>query len=103
MWLLCLLELLFSYRTDFAQHLFAPCQWFGKNALLFYILPEVALMSLWTLKSPAGNELYAWLWSVTVMGIWDPPFSILLFSLLWIAMWLPLARYLHRHNIILRA
>jgi predicted acyltransferase len=103
MWLLCLLELLFSYRTDFAQHLFAPCQWFGKNALLFYILPEVALMSLWTLKSPAGNELYAWLWSVTVMGIWDTPFSILLFSLLWIAMWLPLARYLHRHNIILRA
>jgi len=102
MWLLALLEISFSFMPDFMGWLCAPWRWLGKNALLFYILPEVVLMTLWHVQTVSGTPLYPWLWSVTLKGIGNVPLSILLFTLLWIGLWLPLAKYLHKHDILFK-
>lgn len=102
MWLLALLEISFAFMPDFMAWLFAPCRWLGKNAILFYILPEVVLMSLWTIKTASGNALYPWLWSISLQIIGNVPFSILLFTCFWICLWLPLAKYFHKHNILFK-
>ena len=102
MWLLALLELCFTMMPDFMESLCAPWQLLGKNALFFYILPEVVLMSLWAIKAPTGEAFYPWLWSVTLKGMGNVPLSIFLFAFLWLCLWLPLANSLHKHGIMIK-
>ncbi len=102
MWLLALLEISFSFMPDFMSWLCAPWQWLGKNAILFYILPEVVLMTLRMVQTSSGEPFYTWLWSVSLKGIGNIPLSIFLYTCLWICLWLPLAKYLHKHNIMFK-
>ncbi len=97
--LLSLLQMLLCRWPKFAGILFAPCRIMGTNALLLYILPEMSLMLLWTLKSSSGQLLYPWLWEISLKGVVSIPFSILLFTLLWLCLWLLVANCLHKHRI----
>ena len=102
MWLLALLEISFSFLPRPMARLCAPWNWLGKNAILFYLLTEAGLITLWNIETASGEALYPWLWHVTLQGMGNEPLSILIFTCLWICLWLPLAWYLHRHDIMLR-
>jgi predicted acyltransferase len=83
-------------------NIFCICRDFGRNALLMYILPELVLIFLWSIKAPGGELLYPWLWENSVKDWGSTAFSILLFSMMWILFWWIPARLLARRGILLR-
>ena len=102
MWLLALLQLGFLLVPDIMGNIFCICRDFGRNALLMYILPELVLIFLWSIKAPGGELLYPWLWENSVKDWGSTAFSILLFSMMWILFWWIPARLLARGGLIFR-
>jgi len=73
----------------------------GLNPLVMFILPDTVLMWLWLLQVN-GEPFYPWLWEMTLKDAMDVPLSIFLYALLWTALWLPVAKFLHKRQIIFK-
>jgi len=101
MWGLGLLEMGLNLFPDFTRWLFTPCSILGLNPLVMFILPDTVLMWLWLLQVN-GEPFYPWLWEMTLKDAMDVPLSIFLYALLWTALWLPVAKFLHKRQIIFK-
>lgn len=83
-----------------------PFLWVGSNPLLMYVLPNLAVSIM--LKIPAywhhrRISLYSWFYSACLHSwIKDSRFASLIFAVLFEAIWLPLAAYLHRKKIYVK-
>lgn len=101
MWGLGLLQMALSLFPDFMKWLFTPCRLFGTNPLFFFIVPDRVLLLLWYIKVQ-GTAIYPWLWEHTLLGVLGAPLSIAVFALLWVLLWLPVASFLHKRQIIFK-
>ena len=81
--------------------IFQPLCTFGMNPLFFYIATNFALIFLWTMPFEE-IPLYLWIWQHTIQNVINPAFSATLFTLLWCVLWLPLAEFLYKRNIIIK-
>ena len=101
MWGLGLLQMALSLFPDFMKWLFTPCRLFGTNPLFFFIVPDRVLLLLWYIKVQ-GTAIYPWLWEHTLLGVLGAPLSILVFALTWVLLWLPVANFLYKRQIIFK-
>ena len=86
-----------------AENLLHPFYAFGRNPLFFFLISNVALIFLFTLRIPSEDiNAYQWLWLHTTRGIISLPFSAALHMFLWCLLWVPLAEFLCRKNIIIK-
>lgn len=101
MWGLGLLQMALSLFPDFMKWLFTPCRLLGTNPLFFFIVPDRLLLLFWYIKVQ-GTAIYPWLWEHTLLGVLGAPLSILVFALTWVLLWLPVASFLHKRQIIFK-
>ena len=101
MWGLGLLQMALSLFPDFMKWLFTPCRLLGTNPLFFFIVPDRLLLLFWYIKVQ-GTAIYPWLWEHTLLGVLGAPLSIAVFALLWVLLWLPVASFLHKRQIIFK-
>jgi predicted acyltransferase len=101
MWGLGLLQMALSLFPDFMKWLFTPCRLFGTNPLFFFIVPDRLLLLFWYIKVQ-GTAIYPWLWEHTLLGVLGAPLSILVFALTWVLLWLPVANFLYKRQIIFK-
>ena len=88
-------------KINLSKIILQPLESFGMNPLFFYIITNFTLIFLWTVKFDEV-PLYLWLWENTIQGFIDPSFSAMLFAFLWCLIWLPLAEFLYKRNIIIK-
>ena len=96
-----LLQMLLSLFPDFINWLFTPCRLLGLNPLFMFIVPDMVLMTLWQL-TVKGEPFYSWLWENTLRGMLGVSLSIFAFALAWVMLWVPLADFLHKRQIIFK-
>lgn len=101
MWGLGLLQMVLSLFPDFMEWLFTPCRLFGTNPLFFFIVPDRVLLLLWYVKVQ-DIAIYPWLWEHTLLGVLGAPLSILAVALIWVLLWLPVASFFHKRQIIFK-
>ena len=101
MWVLGLLQIALSLFPNFVSWLFTPCRLFGTNPLFFFIVPDRVLLLLWYIKVQ-DTAIYPWLWEHTLLGVLGAPLSIAVFSLIWVLLWLPVASFFYKRQIIFK-
>ena len=84
-----------------AKFIFQPLCAFGMNPLCFYIITNFLLMFLLTVTFD-NVPIYLWIWENTIQNIVNPAFSSSLFASLWCILWLPLAEFLYKFNIVIK-
>ena len=95
-----------SLLTDLCKNhtvlnIFKPVRVVGMNPLLFYLMTNFALITLWTIQVE-GVPMYIWLWLNTTCNFINPSFGAAAFAVIWCALWLPLAEYFYRKRIIFK-
>ena len=91
------------YILPFLGVLFRPFSAFGRNPLFFYLVTNLGLIVLWECPSPvAVVPIYVWLYQHTVMGIGGIACGAALYTVLWCALWWPLAEWMYRRGIIVK-
>ena len=101
MLLLGLLQMSCSLFPDFTEWLFTPFRLLGHNPLFMFVVPDRILLFLWYLPVQ-GVPVYVWLWENTLLGVLGAPLSILFYAALWVALWLPVANFLYKRQIIFK-
>lgn len=84
------------------NHIFLPFASFGQNPIFFYLATNFMLIVLNSIYFTNGNSIYSSLYQLSVKGIVSDAFSSALFAFMWCLLWLPIAIYLYKKNIIIR-
>ena len=80
-----------------------PFKALGTNPLFFFMANCLMLSVLNFMPSPDdGTGLYLWLYQHTTQGIISPEFGTLLFCVLWMMLWLPVAEIFYRRGITIK-
>lgn len=86
-----------------SEKFFQPLCAVGMNPLFFFLLTNIALVLLYIIPSPVKvMSLYVWTFQSTFYHLISPEFGSAVFCLLWCIIWLPIAEFLYRRNIIIK-
>ena len=102
MLLLALFMKLFDAVPD-AKKISQSLKALGMNPLFFYAVNCFILVILIYLPSPLEDTgIYIWLYQNTTQGIISTEFGSMLFCVIWCLLWLPIAEFFYRRNIIIK-